>query len=95
LVNRDIHSLRKILMTITQKIRYYLIKAIFVRFTTKLLALYKKLLTTYLSKNLQTNKFKLFTSVLSTTTFHDTSFNITPLIILTPFEDEKASTSAV
>ncbi|MBU5392856.1 hypothetical protein KQI23_20610, partial [Shigella sonnei] len=35
-------------MTITQKIRYYLIKAIFVRFTTKLLALYKKA-TNYVS----------------------------------------------
>lgn len=35
-------------MTITQKIRYYLIKEMFVRFTTKLLALYKKA-TNYVS----------------------------------------------
>ena len=52
-------------MTITQKIRYYLIKAIFVRFTTKLLALYKKA-TNYVSfeespdKQIQAIHFRTF-----------------------------------
>lgn len=52
-------------MTITQKIRYYLIKAIFVMFTTKLLALYKKA-TNYVSfeespdKQIQVIHFRTF-----------------------------------